>query len=64
MPWRSRSLDSVNAACPVVFDNKVFVSASYRTGGALVQVNPDFTHKVLWTTRDSACASTPDPRDG
>ena len=35
-PWRSRSYESVNASCPVVFDNKVFVSASYRTGGALV----------------------------
>jgi outer membrane protein assembly factor BamB len=29
-PWRSRSYESVNASCPVVFDNKVFVSASYR----------------------------------
>jgi hypothetical protein len=33
-----------------VFDNKVFISASYRTGGALVEVRPDFTHRVLWTT--------------
>jgi outer membrane protein assembly factor BamB len=31
-PWRSRSFESVNASCPVVFDNKVFISASYRTG--------------------------------
>ena len=35
-PWRSRSYESVNASCPVVFDNKVFISASYRTGGALL----------------------------
>jgi outer membrane protein assembly factor BamB len=49
-PWRSRSYESVNASCPVVFENKVFVSASYRTGGALVEIKPDFTHKVLWTT--------------
>jgi outer membrane protein assembly factor BamB len=51
-PWRSRTVESVNASCPVAFDNKVFVSASYRTGSALVEVQPDFTHKVLWTTRE------------
>jgi outer membrane protein assembly factor BamB len=51
-PWRSRSYESVNASCPVVFDNKVFVSASYRTGSALVEVRPDFTHRVVWTTQD------------
>jgi outer membrane protein assembly factor BamB len=49
-PWRSRSYESVNASCPVIFDNKVFISASYRTGGALLEIKPDFTHKVLWTT--------------
>lgn len=53
-PWRSRSFESVNASCPVIFDNKVFVSASYRTGGALVEVRPDFTHRVLWTTQEFA----------
>jgi outer membrane protein assembly factor BamB len=64
-PWRSRSYESVNASCPVVFDNKVFISASYRTGGALVQVNPDFTHKVLWTTQEFALHfNTPIHRDG
>jgi outer membrane protein assembly factor BamB len=51
-PWRSRSYESVNASCPVVFDNKVFVSASYRTGGALIEIRPDFTHRVLWTTQE------------
>ena len=50
-PWRSRSYESVNASCPVVFDNKVFISASYRTGSALVEVRPDFTHRVVWTTQ-------------
>jgi outer membrane protein assembly factor BamB len=51
-PWRSRSYESVNASCPVVFDNKVFVSASYRTGGALLEIRPDFTHRQLWTTQE------------
>ena len=53
-PFRSRTYESVNASCPVVFDDRVFVSASYRTGGALVAVRPDFTHEVVWTTRDFA----------
>ncbi|MEO8026140.1 MAG: PQQ-binding-like beta-propeller repeat protein, partial [Bryobacteraceae bacterium] len=51
-PWRSRSRESVNASCPVVFGNKVFISASYRTGSALLEVQPDFKHKVLWTTQE------------
>ena len=53
-PWRSRTRESVNASCPVVFDNKVFISASYRTGSALVEVRPDFTHRVIWTTQEFA----------
>ena len=51
-PWRSRSYESVNASCPVVFDNKVFISASYRTGSALLEIRPDFTHRVVWTTQE------------
>ena len=50
-PWRSRTRESVNASCPVIFDNKVFISASYRTGSALLEIRPDFTHKVVWTTQ-------------
>ena len=53
-PWRSRTVESVNASCPVVFDNKVFISASYRTGSALLEVRPDFTHRVVWTTQEFA----------
>jgi outer membrane protein assembly factor BamB len=52
VPWRSRNRESVNASCPVVFGNNVFVSASYRTGSALVEVLPNFTHRVKWTTQD------------
>ncbi len=65
VPWRSRSRESVNASCPVIFDNKVFVSASYRAGGALIEVRPDFTHKVLWTKPDFGLHfNTPIYRDG
>ena len=65
VPWRSRSFESVNASCPVVFDNKVFISASYRAGGALIEIRPDFTHRVLWTTQEFALHwNTPIYRDG
>ena len=53
-PFRSRTHESVNASCPVVFDDRVFISASYRTGGALLRVLPDFTHEVIWTTQEFA----------
>jgi outer membrane protein assembly factor BamB len=64
-PWRSRTYESVNASCPVVFDNKVFISASYRTGGALLEIRPDFTHRVAWTTQEFGLHfNTPIQRDG
>ncbi len=64
-PWRSRTYESVNASCPVVFDNKVFVSASYRAGGALIEIRPDFTHRVLWTTQEFGLHfNTPIYKDG
>ena len=64
-PWRSRAHESVNASCPVVFDNKVFVSASYRAGSALVGIGPDFSAKALWTTQEFALHfNTPVHKDG
>lgn len=49
-PWRSRSYESVNAASPVVAGNQVFISASYRTGGALLNILPGGKHSVAWTS--------------
>jgi outer membrane protein assembly factor BamB len=64
-PWRSRSYESVNASCPVVFDNKVFISASYRTGGALLEIRPDLSHRVVWRTQEFGLHwNTPIYRDG
>ena len=64
-PFRSRTYESVNASCPVVFDDKVFISASYRSGGALLRVLPDFTHEVVWTTPEFALHfNTPIHHDG
>ena len=51
-PWRSKTYESVNASCPVIIDNQVFVSASYKTGSALLNINPDFTHTVAWETKE------------
>lgn len=53
-PFRSRTYESVNASCPVIFDDRVFISASYRTGGALLRVLPNFTYEVVWTTQEFA----------
>lgn len=51
-PWRSTTAESVNASNPVVVGNQVFISASYDTGGALLDIQPDFTHKVAWKSGD------------
>jgi len=51
-PWRSRSYESVNASSPVAINNQVFVSASYRTGSALLDVQPNGKSKVAWTTSE------------
>jgi outer membrane protein assembly factor BamB len=54
-PWRSHSYESVNAASPVVIGNQVFVTASYQTGGALLDIAADFTAKPAWTSDDFGC---------
>lgn len=49
-PWRSKSYESVNASTPIVFDDKVLVSATYRTGAALLQIDAEGGYKPLWTS--------------
>ncbi|WP_339729221.1 PQQ-binding-like beta-propeller repeat protein [uncultured Gimesia sp.] len=47
--FRSMINDSVNAARPVVVDDKIFLSAAYQVGSALLQVTPDGkSYKELW----------------
>jgi outer membrane protein assembly factor BamB len=48
-PWRSRSYESVNASTPLVIGDQVFVSATYRTGAALLNLTPGGGHSVAWT---------------
>src|SRR3972149_6819561 len=39
--FMSRDYESVNAARPVVIGDKVFISAAYNVGSALLEVQPD-----------------------
>ena len=51
-PWRSRNDASVNAATPVVIDDLVFISSSYRTGAALLRVAGS-KYEKLWSNDES-----------
>ncbi len=51
-PWRSRSYESVNASSPVVVNSTVLVSATYRTGAALLRLKEDYGFDKLWENRD------------
>ncbi len=50
-PWRARMQASVNAAVPLVVGDLVFISASYQTGAALLQVTGSAVKKV-WSSDD------------
>jgi outer membrane protein assembly factor BamB len=64
-PFRSKKYESVNAASPVVFDNKVFLTTSYRTGGDLLGFDSDVRCSKIWSTNAlRSHFSTPIHRDG
>ena len=50
--WRARSRASVNAATPLVIGESIFLSASYGTGAALLQVKGGEVRKV-WSSNDA-----------
>ncbi|MEM6571257.1 MAG: PQQ-binding-like beta-propeller repeat protein [Planctomycetota bacterium] len=50
-PWRSTSYESVNAASPVLIGDRVFISATYDTGGALLDLKEDGGYEVAWTSK-------------
>jgi outer membrane protein assembly factor BamB len=50
-PWRARMQASVNAATPLVVGDVVFISSSYQTGAALLQVTASAVKKV-WSSDD------------
>ena len=51
-PWRSRTYESVNASTPLTLGDRVLVSATYRTGAAMLRIQPDFSYEQLWTSAD------------
>lgn len=51
-PWRSRMQASVNAATPVVFGDRVLLSASYDTGATFLNV-AGAEPKTLWSGDDA-----------
>jgi outer membrane protein assembly factor BamB len=51
-PWRSRKYESVNAMCPLIIGNNVFVSASYRCGSSMLSIDKNFKPTVEWTKID------------
>jgi outer membrane protein assembly factor BamB len=46
-PWRAKSLESVNAATPVVSGNQVLISETYGPGSSLLSVAPGQA-QVVW----------------
>ncbi|MFO0937194.1 MAG: PQQ-binding-like beta-propeller repeat protein [Gemmataceae bacterium] len=50
-PWRAKILESVNAANPVVFENKIFISESYQLGSACVSWDGKEL-KTVWNDRE------------
>jgi outer membrane protein assembly factor BamB len=63
----SRTYESVNAARPVVIDDKILLSNAYRVGSALLQVAPDgMTVREVWKDERNLLAhwSTPIQVDG
>lgn len=65
--FRSRTHESVNAACPVVVGDTILLSAAYRVGSELLKVNPDGkSYEVLWSNPRNLLThwSTSIPLDG
>ncbi|MCP4854115.1 MAG: PQQ-binding-like beta-propeller repeat protein [Fuerstiella sp.] len=65
--FRPKINDSVNAARPVVIGDRIFLSAAYRQGSAMLQVNADGkSYTELWRHKTNMLAhwSTPIHVDG
>jgi len=48
VPFRSKNYISVNAANPVVVGHQVFLTSTYKTGGALIDIRADIGHDIVW----------------
>ena len=47
-PWRSKKLESVNAAMPLEIDDHVLISECYEVGAALLKIE-DLDFKLVWS---------------
>lgn len=47
-PWKTQ--DDVNAASPIIWENKVFVSSGYNSGCALIRFGNNYV-KPIWSNR-------------
>jgi outer membrane protein assembly factor BamB len=47
--WRARTLESVNAAVPVVDGDKVLITECYEKGAAVLRVKPGKEPEEIWT---------------
>lgn len=51
-PWRAETLESVNAAQPLVFGQQIFLSETYAIGSVLLELEGD-APKVVWQDGDT-----------
>ena len=51
--WRARAFESVNASCPVVVGEHIFLSETYGPGSALLKVKADGVEEI-WSDSDKA----------
>jgi len=56
-PWRARSLECVNAANPVVVDDRVLISECYGIGSAFLKIKADGVEEV-WSDADKGRAAS------
>ncbi|RYD42152.1 MAG: hypothetical protein EOP83_33065 [Verrucomicrobiaceae bacterium] len=64
-PHRAEIAESVSASSPVVIGNRVFVTESYGSGGAMIEIQPNWSAKVVWKAdKFGAYFMTPIVRDG
>lgn len=54
-PLRSKRYESVNASNPVVGGDRVFITSSYRTGAALLEVTGGTSLKKVWAKDVMQC---------
>jgi outer membrane protein assembly factor BamB len=50
-PFRSRTAESVNAACPLVFGDDVFLTAAYGVGAACIRWSSEGGFSEAWRAR-------------